>query len=146
MPPKWPLRIPAGIYADLLAHARAELPNECVGMLAGTTDGVVTRRYPLVNQLADPRRFESAPHSMFRAERQRRLDGVEFLAVYHSHPSSEPVPSKFDLAQHYGEETMCVIVSLAAAVPQVRGYWIREGRFDEGQIKIKSGDPRIPSS
>jgi proteasome lid subunit RPN8/RPN11 len=134
-----PLRIPAPLYADMIAHARAELPNECVGLLAGRPDGTVVQRYPLVNELADPCRFASEPYSMFRAEKQRRADGLEFLAVYHSHPSTPAVPSKYDLAQHYSEEAVCVIVSLAQPQAEVKGYWLRDGSYEPAEVIVGEG-------
>lgn len=122
--PHFQLRIPADFFAAMIAHAQHELPNECVGMLAGKPDGLVQVRYPLVNALADPRRFESEPRSMFLAEKARRAAGLEFLAVYHSHPTSAPVPSRHDLAWHYSAEVQCVIISLVGEVPEVQAYWL----------------------
>ncbi len=112
----------------MVAHAQAELPNECCGLLAGTidTDGVarITRRYPLVNALASPTEYESEPHSMFAAERDRRSANLEFLAVYHSHPTSDPVPSKKDRERNYMGEVIHFIVGLRDGTPEVRGWWL----------------------
>jgi proteasome lid subunit RPN8/RPN11 len=93
------LQIPIVFYEEMVAQARAEFPNECCGLLGGTISGDdnaigrVSRRYPLVNALASPVEYLSEPTGMFRAVRDMRQQGIEVLAVYHSHPSSEPVPS-----------------------------------------------------
>ena len=42
-----------------------------------------------------------------------RVRGLEMLAVYHSHPTSRPVPSRTDLERHGMENVVCMIVSLA---------------------------------
>ena len=118
------LQIPQALYEEMIAHARAELPNECVGLLAGRPGGMVVERYPLINALADPRRFESDARSMFDAEKRRRVRELEFLAVYHSHPTSAPVPSETDLEFNYSEDVMSVIISLQTPEPVVQAYWL----------------------
>ncbi len=130
------LRLPRSIYEAMLAQARAELPNECVGLLAGTPDGKVRERYPLINALADPRRFESDPRSMFEAEKRRRQRNLEFLAVYHSHPASPPVPSRTDLELHYSEDVMDLIISLAPPEPVMKAYWLKQDGYDQGEFVI----------
>jgi proteasome lid subunit RPN8/RPN11 len=112
---------------DLLEQARAELPNECCGLLAGRREGNVGRvehRYPLVNALRSPVEYESEPRSMFDAEVDRRKRGLEFLAVYHSHPTSEPVPSAKDRERNYSPEVVNLIVSLRTNGPPVRAWWL----------------------
>jgi proteasome lid subunit RPN8/RPN11 len=130
------LQIPRSIYDAMLAHAQADSPNECVGILAGTTDGVVTERYPLINALASPRRFESEPRSLFEAEKRRRAAGVEFLAVYHSHPSSPAVPSKIDLENSYSDEVMCLIISLLDSAPAVHAFWLTPTEYRAAEFAI----------
>lgn len=130
------LRIPYAIHAEILDHARAELPNECVGMLVGSADGVVQERYPLVNALYCPTRFLTEPRSMLAAEKRRRVSGSEVLAIYHSHPTSRAVPSRYDVADHYAVEVMCVIVGFDGE-PSVRGWWLgAEGVF-EGKVRVE---------
>lgn len=116
------LRIPKRVYDDIIAHARAEVPNECVGMLVGTADGQVKDSYPLINELQSPTRFLSEARSMLTAEKRRRMAGLELLAIYHSHPTSPPTPSKYDKADHLGSEILCVIISLADAEPAIKAW------------------------
>lgn len=127
----------------MIHHARAELPNECVGLLAGRIVeavelrvGRVERRYPLVNEAASPREYLSEPKSMFTAMKDMWAHGLDVLAVYHSHPTSEPVPSRTDLARNYSPDVVNFIVSMAGAEPRVRGWWLtdrdyREAEWDE---------------
>jgi proteasome lid subunit RPN8/RPN11 len=114
----------------MVAQAVAELPNECCGLLAGRVEaggvGRVVRRYPLVNALASPVLFESEPRSLLAAHRDMRENHLDVLAVYHSHPTSEPVPSRTDLARNYWPGTVSLIISLRAEPPQVRGWWLGE--------------------
>jgi proteasome lid subunit RPN8/RPN11 len=112
----------------MIAHAQAELPNECCGLLAGTVgaDGIarIERRYPLVNVLASPTEYESDPRSMFDAVRDMRQRGIDVVAVYHSHPTSAPVPSRKDRERNYLGEVVHFIVGLGGEAPEVRGWWL----------------------
>jgi proteasome lid subunit RPN8/RPN11 len=132
------LHLPRRFYEEMLAQARAELPNECCGLLAGRIEregelavGVVLRRYPLVNSAASPVEFWSEPRGMFEAERDMRRNGYELLAVYHSHPASAPVPSRTDLERNYSPEVMNLIVSLNGEEPVVRGWWLEGAGYRE---------------
>jgi proteasome lid subunit RPN8/RPN11 len=132
------LVIPPAILDAMIAHARAELPNECVGFLAGTVaDGVgtVTQGIPLVNELTSPTEFLTEPRSLFAAYKAMRVAGTDVLAVYHSHPTSAPVPSKKDIAQNtYGPTVAWVIIGLASGEPEVRAWWLTETGYREASL------------
>jgi [CysO sulfur-carrier protein]-S-L-cysteine hydrolase len=119
------LVVPQAIYAALLGHLRAALPAEGCGLLAGTVVGGVGRvtlHLPLVNALNSPTEYESDPPSMFAAHRAMRAAGVDVLAVYHSHPTSEPVPSRRDRERNYSDGVVNVIVGMAN--DEVRAWWL----------------------
>jgi proteasome lid subunit RPN8/RPN11 len=134
------LQIPQGIYEEMLNHARAEAPNECVGFLAGSPDGLVSTRLPLVNALADPRRFLSEPRSLFEAERHRQRLGLELLAVYHSHPTGPATPSRIDtdpgVNYWLGMDVVSVIVSLQPPRSEVRAFWLHPHRFEPAEMIV----------
>jgi proteasome lid subunit RPN8/RPN11 len=64
---------------------------------------------------------------MFQAERARRAAGLELLAVYHSHPTSPPTPSRWDHADHLDPSIACVIVSLATPTPTLAAWRLVHG-------------------
>jgi [CysO sulfur-carrier protein]-S-L-cysteine hydrolase len=80
------------IRAALEEHARAEEPNEACGLVA-LRDGVAERYIAAENAAASPYRFEleTAPENWFLEDK-----GYE-LAVFHSHISSPPRPSRTDV-------------------------------------------------
>jgi proteasome lid subunit RPN8/RPN11 len=124
----------------MLDQARAELPNECCGLLAGTVAGGAARAialYPLVNKLASPVEFLSEERSMFIAFKDMRKRGLDVLAVYHSHPTSAPVPSRKDLAQNYSEDVMNLIISLAGPEPHVRAWWLTPSDHREAEWGVE---------
>jgi len=139
MSPRYRLSIPRPIYAAMLAHARAELPAECCGLLAGTIEGDVgnvTEHHPLVNALASPTEYESEPRSRFAAHKAMRASGTEILAVYHSHPTSDPIPSRRDRERSFGDLVVNLIIGMKNAEPDVRGWWLQADRIDEAAWQI----------
>jgi proteasome lid subunit RPN8/RPN11 len=139
MPPFTRLLIPQSLLEAVIAHARAEVPNECCGLLAGViVDGVgrVSQHFPLRNDLASPTEYATNARDMLDALRATRAAGTEFLAVYHSHPSSAPVPSRKDLERNtWGETVVHVIVSFAGDEPEVRVWWLGETEYREADLE-----------
>jgi proteasome lid subunit RPN8/RPN11 len=125
----------------MIAQARAELPNECCGLLAGLLDadgrlGRAVKRYPLVNAAASPREYLSDPRSMFAAFKDWRQHGLEVLAVYHSHPTAPPVPSRKDLEMNYSPDAINLIISLQGDEPVMRGWWLSADAYAEAQWEL----------
>jgi proteasome lid subunit RPN8/RPN11 len=127
----------------MLAQAEAELPNECCGLLAGRIvgddEGRVEERYPLFNKLASPVEFFADGPDLFGAHQEMRRRGIDVLAVYHSHPSSDPIPSRKDLERNW-LEVLCVIVSLTARPPLVRAWWLGESDYQEADWTMDAGE------
>jgi len=128
-----------------MAQAIAELPNECCGLLAGTIEdsqtgdriGRVVQRYPLVNVTASPKEFWSEPKGMFAAARDMRQRGLDVLAIYHSHPTSAPVPSRTDLERNYSPDVINLIISLISGEPDVRAWWLTEQDYREAEWEVR---------
>ena len=106
-------------------HARAEAPNEACGVVV-LRDGVSERYVPGRNRAASPYRFELEvdPEVWFLED-----DGYE-LAVFHSHPSSPPRPSRTDV-ENIGlwEGRPYLILSLASR--DLAAFRIEAGRIAE---------------
>ena len=85
--------VPDSIRDELLAHAREEAPNEACGLVA-FRGGVAERYLPGDNALGSPYRFELRPRDP--ADFFLEDEGYE-LAVFHSHPQSDPRPSRTDV-------------------------------------------------
>ena len=83
--------VPQAIRDELHAHAAEEAPNECCGVIV-FADGVADRYVRGRNALASPYRYELEidPEVWFLED-----EGYD-LAVFHSHPETEPRPSRTD--------------------------------------------------
>ena len=83
--------IPAEIRDELRAHAAAEAPNECCGLVL-LRDDVAVQYIRGVNKLASPYRYELYVDPVVWSELDDELDQV----IFHSHPETEPRPSHTD--------------------------------------------------
>jgi proteasome lid subunit RPN8/RPN11 len=125
------------------AQARAELPNECCGILAGRLVDEsgkplaivnAARHFPLVNEAASPREFFSDATSLIAAHVQMRELGLEIVAIYHSHPATPAAPSARDRQRHYYPDAMSLILSLEKETPDLRGWWLTPDSAKPAQI------------
>lgn len=103
------MRIRASALEAIVAHARAERPRECCGLLIGT-GGLIVEAVATANVADDPsRRFEIAPVEHIRQIRRCRTltaesgETYDVVGAYHSHPRSAPEPSPTDVAQAFQE-------------------------------------------
>jgi proteasome lid subunit RPN8/RPN11 len=80
------------VRAALEEHARAEVPNEACGLVV-LRDGAAERYLPGRNAAASPYRFELEiePEHWFLEDESYEL------AVFHSHLSAPPRPSRTDV-------------------------------------------------
>jgi len=133
----------------MLEHALAEQPNECCGLLAGVVQGggdpevpgppvgQVVEGYPLANALASPRAYHAEDRCLFEAHKDMRRRGLDFLAVYHSHPTSAPVPSAADHREWYhGPGVVSLILSLTTSPPTIRGWWLTDAGHHEASWEV----------
>lgn len=96
-------------------------------MIAGR-QGVATRLIPCANVAPTPRtRYLLAPREQLAAFRAMDAAGEELLAIYHSHPATEPRPSPTDIAEARYPDAVYVLVSLRGEEPEIAAWSIRDG-------------------
>ena len=114
------------IIEQLKAHAQTDAPNECCGLLSGR-EAVVETRHPLRNlSLTPERNYFASPEDLFRAMRKIREGGQTLLAIYHSHPSGPPYPSKTDIEMASYPNVIHLIISLVAGT-EILAFSIKDG-------------------
>jgi proteasome lid subunit RPN8/RPN11 len=120
--------VPAATRRALENHAKAEAPNEACGLLV-LRDGVAERYVAGENLSASPYRFELKvdPEVWFLED-----DGYD-LAVFHSHISSPPRPSRTDV-ENIGlwEGRPYVILSLGTG--ELAAWRIAEGQIEPAEL------------
>jgi [CysO sulfur-carrier protein]-S-L-cysteine hydrolase len=130
------VRVRAEILSEMLAHARREPHIECCGLLAGR-DGVITAIFPATNSLSSATAYEIAPRELFELFRTLRDTGLTHLGQYHSHLSTENVPSPTDIElAGYPGQAYFIIAPRPGAPKPVRAFSIRDGAVKEIEIIV----------
>jgi proteasome lid subunit RPN8/RPN11 len=135
------LTLPRAVARVLLAHARAELPNEACGLLSGTArDGMATTFHPARNAEASPLRYNVHPDDLVRITFQIEDAGEDLVAIFHSHTRSPAVPSPTDRRAAMYPDAVYLLASLAdpSAPPEaaLRAWRIRAGDVSEVRLSI----------
>ena len=126
---------------EMVAHSKADLPNECCGILAGP-NGQVMKTYPMSNVEASPFRFSMDPVELAQVDSEAGENDWELLAIYHSHTGSEAYPSDTDVRIAAGTaglwpDVRYVLVSLMDMNnPVVRIFEISDGRVIEEPLEV----------
>jgi proteasome lid subunit RPN8/RPN11 len=116
-------RVRADALAAIGAHARRESPNECCGLLIGTTE-LIDEAVAARNMVAAPSRYQIDPRDHIAANRRLRGTGRRVVGAYHSHPRTPATPSSTDLAEALYPEFVWLIVSLAGGALDYCAYLI----------------------
>jgi len=132
------MRIRRAVLDSIVAHAVADAPLECCGLLIGSAD-LIDESYPVRNVRASPVAFEVDPAGHFAAIRKARGSNRAVVGAYHSHPASAPIPSETDVREANDSTFVHVIVSLAADVPEVRAYRIATDGVSSVELTTAEG-------
>lgn len=145
------MRIPRDIYDGIFEQARAELPNECCGLIGGSR-GEARTLYPAANAEASPFRYVLDPSDQLRISDEMDAAGEELAAIYHSHTKSEAYPSQTDINLALVERredgqvveriqlfpgTIYLIASLADEERPLRGFDIGADGVEEIELEIE---------
>ena len=132
------VRIHETVLRTIAAHAQREAPNECCGLLVGTT-AVVDEAVATRNLLAHPSRYQIDPEQHIAVNRRLRGTPRSVIGAYHSHPRTEAVPSPRDITEAHYPEFIWLIVSLAADRPEFAAYRIVAGSAEAIQLRPSEG-------
>lgn len=131
------MRIAQSLIDEIVAHAREDAPNECCGMIGGV-DGEARTVYRATNAEASPLRYSIDAGEQFRLMREIEEAGEELASIYHSHTRSPAYPSQTDVNLAGWPDAVYLIASLADPdAPDVRAFWIREGRIEDAELVIR---------
>lgn len=134
------LEIDQELVDAMVAHARADHPDEACGVIAGPEGSDDPQRFiPMVNAERSPTfyRFDSLEQLKVWREMDRRDE--EPVVIYHSHTATEPYPSRTDVS--YASEPGAHYVLVSTREPdtdEVRSYRILDGVVTEEEIEIRS--------
>ncbi len=132
------LRIPRALHDKIVAHARADHPDEACGVLAGPAGSDRPRRFiPMTNAERSPTfyRFDSA--EQFRVWQEMDDNDEEPVVIYHSHTATEAYPSRTDISYASEPEAHYVLVSTRdEQATEFRSYRIVDGEVTEEPVAV----------
>jgi proteasome lid subunit RPN8/RPN11 len=136
------LTISTALGAELLAHARSEVPNEACGILSGSlADGRATTYHPARNADASPYVYTVHPDDLVRIVMGIDDAGEDLVAIFHSHTHTPAVPSPTDLRQATYPDAFYLLASLedpdATPMKVLRAWRIRDGEATEVRLSIE---------
>lgn len=134
------LHLPASVVQALFDHARAELPNEACGLLAGDlASGRASRFHPARNEEASPLRYTVHRDDLVRIVLGIEDAGEDLVGIFHSHTHTPAVPSATDLRTALYPDAFYVLASLVepdTSVAALRAWRIRDGVSREVPLSI----------
>jgi proteasome lid subunit RPN8/RPN11 len=135
------LTLSSALAGELLAHARAEAPNEACGILAGTqADGRATAYHRARNADASPFVYTVHPDDLVRIVLGIEDAGEDLVAIFHSHTRSPAIPSATDRRQAMYPDAFYLLASLSEpdVIPMqaLRAWRIRDGEATEAPLRI----------
>jgi proteasome lid subunit RPN8/RPN11 len=140
------LTISGALADELLAHARAEAPNEACGILSGSlAEGRATTYHPARNADASPYVYTVHPDDLVRIVMGIDDAGEDLVAIFHSHVASPAVPSPTDRRQAMYPDAFYLLATLmdphATPMQALRAWRIHDGDVSELPVRVAS-EPR----
>ncbi len=120
------------------AHVETITPLEACGLLAGKNDSV-EKVFLITNQAQSPVRFRMDPTEQLNALDWIDSNGLELLAIFHSHPAGPETVSVTDIKEA-AYPVVNIIWSRNNGLWQARGFWIKDGRVTEVELRITGGE------
>lgn len=130
------MRLSQSIVNEILEHAREGFPDEICGLAAGK-NGTISRIYRTTNIDKSSISYMMEPSEQFKAFKDMRNEGLELMAIYHSHPTSQSYPSQTDVRLAFYPEVVYLIVSLQKVdSPTIKGFRIVDGKISEDELVV----------
>ena len=126
----------------IVAHARADHPDEACGVVVGPEGSDQPRRLvPMINADRSPTFFRFDPSEQLALHKELDEAGEEIVVVYHSHTATEAYPSRTDISLAAEPQAHYLLVSTRDSGRQpgpveIRSYRIVDGVVSEEEISI----------
>ncbi len=132
------LTIPRELYDQIVAHARADHPDEACGVLAGPAGSDRPARFiAMTNAERSPTfyRFDSA--EQFRVWQEMDDNDEEPVVIYHSHTATPAYPSRTDITYASEPNAHYVLVSTRDDLQtEFRSFRIGDGEVSEEPVTV----------
>jgi [CysO sulfur-carrier protein]-S-L-cysteine hydrolase len=122
----------------IVGHAVSDAPHEACGLIAGKA-GKASRIIPIKNVAAHPEsHFAMDSAELLKAYKAIEAEGWDCIAIYHSHPNSEPIPSQEDIrqAEINTPNMIHLIISLKPPKARLQAWEIQGGEVDKAELLL----------
>jgi [CysO sulfur-carrier protein]-S-L-cysteine hydrolase len=135
------LTITEALRAKIVAHARADHPDEACGMIAGPAGSDRPERFiPMTNAARSPTFYEYDSMEQFQLDKEMRERDEDPVVIYHSHTSTEAYPSRTDIALAAEPGAHYVLVSTRdPQQAEFRSFRIADGEVTEEEVRVIPG-------
>ncbi|MBJ7290257.1 M67 family metallopeptidase [Williamsia sp.] len=142
------LSIRRDLIDQMIAHARADHPDEACGIVAGPEGSDRPERFvAMINAERSPTFYRFDSGEQLRVWRSMEGADEEPVVIYHSHTATEAYPSRTDISYASEPGAHYVLISTRDHDAEVRSYRIVDGVVDEEDIVIAEGaDTDIPGA
>jgi proteasome lid subunit RPN8/RPN11 len=136
------LTLDPALHAKIVAHARADHPDEACGVIAGPAGSDRPERFiPMVNAERSPTFYRFDSTEQFRVWREMDERGEEPIVIYHSHTATEAHPSRTDISYASEPDAHYVLVSTRdPEQTEFRSFRIADGVVTEEEVAV-TGEP-----
>ncbi len=122
-------------YDQMKLHASRQAPNEACGIVAGI-NGISAGVYPTTNIYQSSTRFKISPEEQLSVFIHLEHIGHDLLAIYHSHPNGNEIPSATDIREFHYPHVLTLIWYKTNNHWDCRAYHIRKQSCIEIPVKI----------
>ncbi|GAB20652.1 hypothetical protein GOEFS_121_00540 [Gordonia effusa NBRC 100432] len=134
------LTITQDLVDAMVAHARADHPDEACGVIAGPEGADEPRRFiEMINAERSPTFYRFDSGEQLAVWREMDRNDEEPVVIYHSHTATEAYPSRTDIS--YASEPNAHYLLISTRDPddaEIRSYRILDGEVTEEPIVIAS--------
>ncbi|MDQ7026065.1 MAG: M67 family metallopeptidase [Anaerolineae bacterium] len=132
----------------IVGQAQSGLPDEICGLIVGQK-GIAQQIISIPNRSETPEtHFDMDAKALLQAYKKMDAVGGELLAVYHSHPKSDPIPSQTDIreAMRNMPNVTQLIISLKQQKARLQAWHIHDGRVDKVELLVGNEKSRSMQS
>jgi proteasome lid subunit RPN8/RPN11 len=132
------LTISRALVDRVIAHARADHPDEACGVIAGPAGSDRPARFiAMTNAERSPTFYRFDSMEQLRVWREMDDRDEEPVVIYHSHTATEAYPSRTDISYAMEPTAHYLLVSTADQVrTEVRSFLIADGAVTEEQVQV----------
>ena len=139
------LTISRGLIDQIVAHARADHPDEACGVIAGPAGSDRPERFiAMLNADRSPTFYRFDSMEQLRVWREMDDRDEEPVVIYHSHTATQAYPSRTDIS--YASEPGAHYLLVSTREPdseEIRSFRIVDGVVTEEELRVLAAEGMI---